>query len=368
MDIENYYNKLEELAIEVLKQNIATYDFLDNLIEVENQQIIELINFRSKFVDSKDQDKVWGYLCLGFFNQYTGIERSACFMITFEIDEKKTKISLKKRCELYQIDQPLFQKEPKLFEYIRTKENGTKDFELIDSEVFEQIHDSEILKYNDSYTYIDSALNPLIVVWIKENFKDKPLFIRVDSFNVFDKMPRQRVFESILMPANPNWWKNLSIHNRTKEGASYVLDDCSPKDNMNQHWEFHVKNIDRLEIIAKRNNNGNLSMMIEEITKINSYGLIRGKMIHLDTDNPFGTPFENSTLNHLDLAINIYEGDDAINRKKYNLANGIKTNDATYRTHIMRIENIPFKSLFGFVISFLDSQILIREWFEDQFE
>jgi hypothetical protein len=124
----------------------------------------------------------------------------------------------------------------------------------------------------------------------------------------------------------------------------------------------------RLEVIAKRDNNGNLSMMIEEITGINDNGLMFGRMIHLDTDSTFGTDFNNSNLNHLDLAINVYENDIAAKRLKDNLANGKKTVDSSYRTHLLRIENIPFKGLFGFLVSFFKSQTLMNEYFEDQFK
>ncbi len=367
MNIEEYYKELENIANTVGEKQIATHEYLESLIDKNDSLINELINFRKDFIDSKEQDEVRGYLAIGFFKQFTGIKRVACFVMTFEIDEIKTKNNWKKRCEPYSKEQPLFQKEPKLFDAIRKKDNGSKDLELIDFRVFNQINDSEILKVNKSYTLIDSALNPQIVSWTKSTFNDRPLYIRANPYKIFDKQPPQLIFEAILMPANPNWWRNLTIHNRAKEGASYILDDCSPKENYRQYWEFHIKNIKRLEVIAKRNNNGNLSMMIEELTGIDNQGLMFGRMIHLDTDSTYGTAFEESKLNHLDLAINVYEGETAKERLEDNLAKGNKSTSASYRTHLLRIENIPFKGLFGYVISFFKSQTLINEWFEDQF-
>jgi len=170
-----------------------------------------------------------------------------------------------------------------------------------------------------------------------------------------------------LIPANPNWWKNLRIWKGNKEGASYILEDCSPKDNLTQYWDFHIKRVRRLDVIAKRSNGGNLSMMIEEITDIDDYGLMYGRMIHLDTDSPIGTDFDNAVLNHLDLAINIYEKDDARKRGKCNLADGVKTTGASYRTHLLRVENIPFKALLSYAMLFFKSEILTKEWIEDQF-
>lgn len=367
MEIEIFYKKLEEVAEEIIKQGVSTHEYLEELIQKNDSTITDLINFRKEFVDSGDQEKVMPYLVIGFFNKYSGIERITCFLLTFEIDEIRTKNSWKKRCELYSLEQPLFIKEPTLFDFIRKKDNESFDLELIDFNYFEQINESEIVKYRDSYSIVEYSLNPTILTWANATFSNKSLYVRLNPYEVYDQRPDQKLFESILVPANPNWWKKLTIYNRTKEGASYVLDDCTPKENPLQYWELHIKNINRLEVIAKRNNSGNLSMMIEEITGIDHNGILIGRMIHLDSDNEYGHDFENAILNHLDLAINIYEGENAKNRLNDNLANGNRTTDASYRTHLLRIEDIPFKGLFGFVTSFFRSKILINEWFEDQF-
>lgn len=368
MDIENYYKNLEILAVKINDLGVATQDFLNSELNNGNKGIKDLLDFRIDFIDEREIERVSSYLIIGDFLNFTEIERITCFMMTFEIDEIKSKLGWKRKCENYDMSQPLFQKEPALFDAIRRRDNGVQDFELINNEAFEQINNSEILRINNSFTLIDSELNPLLYTWTKENFTDKPLYIRANPYKVYNDIPPQRIFESISMPANPNWWKNLSIYNRNKEGACYILDDCSPKENMKQYWELHVKNILRLEVVAKRNNNGNLSMMIEEITGIDGKGLRFGRMIHLDTDSPYGTDFENATLNHLDLAINVYEGENAVSRGDDNLASGDKTIDASFRTHLLRVENIPFKALFGFVTSFFKSQTLINLWLEDQFQ
>lgn len=368
MDIENYYKILERLAVKINDSAVATHDFLNGELNNGNKDIKDLLDFRMDFIDEREIEKVSGYLIIGNFLNFNEMERITCFMMTFEIDEIKSKLGWKRRCENYDMSQPLFQKEPTLFNALRRRDNGVQDFELINNEAFAQINNSEILRINNSFTLIDSELNPLLYTWTKENFTDKPLYIRANPYKAYDDIPPQRIFESISMPANPNWWRNLSIYNRNKEGACYILDDCSPQENYRQYWELHIKKILRLEVIVKRNNNGNLSMMIEEITAIDNYGLRFGRMIHLDTDSPYGTDFENATLNHLDLAINVYEGENAVNRGNDNLASGDKTTDASFRTHLLRIENIPFKALFGFVTSFLKSQTLINLWLEDQFQ
>lgn len=360
MEINDYYNVLEEIADKCLNEKISIQDCLQFWIENENSLLQEIIEFRKQFVTSKELDEIRGYLEIGFFNEFKGVERVTCFVICFEAEEIATKKSWRQRCEVYNASHPLFQKAPHLLEHVL---NG----DLIDTTVIQQRNDCEILEFEGGFTYLDSTINPLIVSWAFDNFKNKKIYIRAHPYKVFTKEPMQFVFESILMPANPNWWKKLTVHNRMKEGASYLLDECTPKEDLRQYWEYRVKNIRRLEVIAKRNNSGNLSMMIEELTDIDRNGLMFGRCIHLDTDAKYGTPFEESILNHIDLAINIYEGSEAVKRKNDNLAFGNVTTDASYRTHLIRVEEIPFKSVFGFVISFFKSQTLINEWFQDQF-
>lgn len=360
MSIDEYYQALEELASKCLESGLSTHAFLEKIIESNKAVFDKLISFRKSFIGAKDHDEVKGYLTIGFFRRYLGIERTTCFIICFEIEEISSKKSWKQRCEIYKDSQPLFTRAPKLLEQVL---NG----DLIKSTALTQINYSEILQFYNGYTYLDYALNPLIVSWVNNCFTDKRIYLRANPYKVFVEQPPQIILESVLMPANPNWWRKLTIYNRTKEGASYILDDCSPKENIQQYWELYVKKIKRLEVIAKRSNNGNLSMMVEEITSIDNQGLLFGRCIHLDTDAKYGSDFEDSILNHLDLAINVYEGDIANTRLSDNLATGQVTTDASYRMHLLRIEEIPFKALFGFVISFFKSQTLINEWLEDQF-
>lgn len=359
MEIDEYYAALDQLEQESTKSGLVIHEFLESLIK-ERDDINELISFRKSFIGAKELEEVRGYLALGFFRKYQGIDRATCFVICFELEEIHIKNNWRRHCEDYNLKQPLFANAPELFGYIL---NG----DLIDRTALTQINDSEILQFTGGFTYLDYSLNPLIASWAICNFPDSKIYLRANPYIFFDKYPPQQIFESILMPANPNWWQKLTIHKRTKEGASYVLDDCSPSVNLQQYWELHVKKIKRLEIISKRSNDGNLSMMIEEITDIDSHGILFGRCIHLDTNSKYGTDFENSVLNHLDLAINIYVGEVAKKRVDENLASGQVTVDASYRTHLIRIEQIPFKALFGFVISFLKSQTLINEWLEDQF-
>jgi hypothetical protein len=284
---------------------------------------------------------------------------------------KKLKVTmLRNRFQEYEINQSIFSGDATLFECIRRKKSsGNLDLELINARALENIQGSEIFHRNGYYYKMDPFLNPSIYSFCEENFKESPLFVRLDPTQIYHKHPLFQLNEEILIPANPNWWKNLNIHRKNKEGASYILYPKElNKDSLQEFWEYKINGIRRMDVIAKRNNDGNLSMMIEELSDQDvESSLTIGRCIHLDTDNPIGTPFCESFVNHLDLAINVYEGISAKQRYENNLASGITVEDATFRTHLLRIENIPLKSLILFAISFLQSKTLINDWINDQF-
>jgi hypothetical protein len=361
MDIDEYFQILERLADDCMQSGCSVQDFLENIIASNRILVDEIITFRQPFVGDKELAETKAFLDIGHFIEYKNLERVTCFVICFELTSVVIKKDWRQRCEVYSASQILFIKAPHLIEHVL---NG----DLIDVIALTQIDESEVLKIKGGFTHLDFELNSSIASWAINSFPDKKIFLRANPHVYYENEPPRFILEAITMPANPNWWRKLTIRNNTKEGASYILDDCSPKDNYQQYWDFHVRKIKRLEVIVKRSNKGNLSMMVEEIAGIDDHGLLFGRCIHLDTDSKYGTDFEDAVLNHLDLAINIYEGESAMMRLDDNLASGTVTTDASYRTHLLRVEQIPFKALFGFVIFFLKSSTLSTEWFNDQFK
>lgn len=369
MEIEDYLDSLETLAKSCFAQFpiLNPPKFIEDLITTNKSQIDTLITFRKDYLSEKEISKALALFPIGRFRRYSiEVERVTTFAICAELTSIVRKLEWRQKCNKYNTEQPLFVGSPALMTALRKKQNGALDDELLNINVFEHKYDSEIVKFSDGFAYLEKSLNPAILNWARSTFAQLPLYIRVDPYYYFKSEPPQRLVESITIPANPTWWKNLSIHNRMKEGAAYLLDDCSPKENSQQWWEKHRLEIVRLEVIAKRNNNGNLSMMIEEL-QILDEDLLLGRCIHLDTDSAFGTAFDNSFLNHLDLAVNIYEKENVKFRLLDNLALGEKTVDASYRTHVLRIEQIPFNAIFGFADMFFKSKTLINEWIQDQF-
>lgn len=91
-------------------------------------------------------------------------------------------------------------------------------------------------------------------------------------------------------------------------------------------------------------------------------------MIHLDTDAQVGSNFEDAILNHIDVAFNLYIDEDADKRLGQHLSKGGLVQNATCRTHILRIEGIPFSSIFKLAHSFFKSRTLTDEWMEKEFQ
>lgn len=366
MNIEEYYLFLEWLSTQKIKIGESLFHNFENLLQEGNATAIESINFRAQFIGEHEVNIALAYFPVGHFTKYCKLKRMACFCVGLEAEYIKGILNLQRRCELYSEDQPLFKANPSLFQHVR-------DREFVDYSVFQRINDSEIIHFNNQYGYIDGYVPLTVLGWVSYNRPQSPIYIRVNPHLVYSTQPPQKIFESQLIPPNPKWWHELSIYNRSHEGCSFFLDESvNPKDNYDEYWEYHCQNIRRLDVIAKRDGNGNLSMMMEElIVQKNivspSERYIVSRMIHLDTDAAIGNSFHDSTLNHLDLAINVYTENNAKNRLLENLANGEMITDASFRTHLLRVENINFSDLFVFAYSFFKSKTLVDEWKETQF-
>ena len=370
MTIDDYFKEVQYAVDTCVRNSISNQDYVENLISSSPEKAHDIIETRKEILCPSDYQNLGRYLEIGFFMDFEPSERIALFSFMFDIgNDLKVKL-LRKSFEKYEISQPLFSGDSGLFDCIRKTSAGTPDLELIDTKCLENIQDSEIFSRNGCFFRIDGYLNQALYPLCKQYFADSPIFIRLDPTTRYSSQPLFQMNEEVLIPANPYWWKKLNIHRRNKEGASYILYPKEPTKNSHQEfWEYNIQGIRRLDVVAKRNNHGNLSMMIEELSdKDSDAGITIGRCIHLDTDSAIGTPFNCSSVNHLDLAINVYEGNAAKKRYDGNLAQGSKIEDATFRSHLLRIENVPLKSIFLFVLVFFQSKTLVSDWFSDQFQ
>ena len=89
-----------------------------------------------------------------------------------------------------------------------------------------------------------------------------------------------------------------------------------------------------------------------------------GRHLHLTSNSPVGTKWEDGNLGHIDGAINVYFGEKVKERLSSHIDDGI---DSNCRTHLFRIDNIPIKELLIIAKLFFNSIALVEEWEEEFF-
>jgi hypothetical protein len=378
MDLDRYYDEIARIA---QSSFWGLYDLLDLVKEKLNKQdtlILEMLSCRRELLDDSDKQKIKFLLSSTYFERYETDERLTLFTMINEIQIESSKYHYLLGFEQYHPNQKLFVNEPGLFDCIRERE-GKKDFELIKCEkVNLTLPGTEILIYNKKFMELDWNLPPQILTHFWKKYGPENLFVRINPHVIFSKHPGARLNEEVLIPPNPYWIDHLKIYNGKKEGSSFILEELpenylkenNDDESRQKYWEKTTKKVIRLDVHAKRSQQGNLSMMLEELSGeiLESHGLLVGRCIHLDSDDGIGVSFKDAELNHLDCAINLYHGDSILKRLDENLADGTKVVDAKPRIHLLRAEKIPFKELVNVALMFFQSQYLTKEWISYQFK
>jgi hypothetical protein len=105
--------------------------------------------------------------------------------------------------------------------------------------------------------------------------------------------------------------------------------------------------------------------MIEELDdRSGPDGILIGRCLHCDSMEFDGSGSGEQFLDHLDLAINVYEQENRVARLDVSLRNG-KVTDADYRTHVLRVEKVPLYALPMLGLLFMTSQVLFKRYLND---
>lgn len=364
MDIDRYFEIMEWLTQEALATTDSVQDFMESLA-LKSDIVNKAIDIRAAHLIEEERLATQGYLAVGYFQHLNSDKRIAAFIITFEIIDRKRYSDVTTHCRPYDAEQPLFIGDRSLLEHIRTRKNGTPDNELIDLPAIASISGSEIYKTPNGFAKLSPHLNPGIVNWIQNVWPDAPTYVRLDPDAFDTSQPNINLFESVLVPSDPTWLRDFHLRKGMKKFASYKLEDADPSASHQQYIEYHGHFLRRLEIRAERRNDDYLTMMIEELPRHDDPNEIMiGRCIHLDTRNQFGTSFGDVTLQHLDLALNVYRKEERATRFGQSLQNGM-VQDAPCRTHLFRVEEIPMWALFPICSMFLKSKFLLNEWWSE---
>lgn len=344
------------------RENGELYTLLLQRLRNGSKAARRVVKEHASAITSEEFDAASNYMNTGIFRDLPEDEALAAYSIVLQAEYERNLSREISKCKPYTGEEPLFSDR---------KMSEARHDELIDYSELQRINDGYIIKVGQQWASIDTRINSFFFHWFDDCFPNKERFVRVDPYSLSATPPKQLVTEIMIIPPKKDWWQNLSIYKGTHVGSAYMLHGGDVND-IEDYNDFHFLNVRRLEVSVTRNNSGNLSMMIEELTQYphptdTSRQYVVGRMIHLDSNAKVGTPFDNAVLNHIDLAINLYIDDTATNRMNQNLAINGRIEKASVRTHILRVNSIPFNSLIKFAYAFFKSKKLVDEWKEAEF-
>ena len=361
MDVlDRYINYLTATARQFVEQDRSAVDIMRR--DMETTAVPELVALRVQFLSPQDHERVGGLLASGCFSEMDEDERLAAFVVCFELDDEISKLDVARRFQRYAQEQPLFLQCPSLWPSVR-------DTELIATAAARHLRRSGPVEVPDGWGRLDPFLPPELLQWVEATFSEAALFVRLDPWFASANQPIEPLREAAVRPARPGWWSNLDLRNREADGGHYILQPSERPcpERVDEFWDYHVRGVRSLEVHADRDKGGRLSMMIEELAEEGRPdSRLFGRCIHLDTFAPGGTEAGLAPVKHLDLAINVYFGESAARRRAMKLCDGMVV-DASVRTHLLRIEGVPFASSAEFARQFFQSKVLLSEWMQDQF-
>lgn len=356
--------------------------FFNEELKTNNQFRELIIPTRQALLTKNDRNETFFFLAE---NILEGDENTRLILssITQEVLSSSKEYHAHLSFEDYHPEQPVFKKFPELLNELRERPNGSKDLELIKLNAINyrpipDIPTHRTFKYKDYFLFINSYLDSRIPRYLINKYGTNDLYIRMEPYIISDKAPPMSLQEEFLRPPNPKWIERLKIYPGKNEGCEIFLPDLNPEDiskdkkKHKQYWEYNIKQIRRLETNATMKNEGqqkHFSMSLEELSEESlSEGMLVGRMIHLDAIDSYDIPFDEIRLNHLDLAINIYKDEQLTERMGSSLASGGVIADASYRTHLIRADNIMFSDLLDIVRLFFKSETMVEEWIDKQFK
>ena len=358
-EFEAYESNLDRLSDVVAQQDVSVHEQLEHHLTVKSCEAEQLIRVRTHMISGADRDRVSGLLDTGFFRDLPPDQRIAAFLVSLDLADRAERRGLRSRSAEYQPDMPLFVGRTDLFA-------NARNLELINFKALGQIRDDGIVALSTGFGRLDPMLPASLVQTMATAYEGKPLFVRLDPQQAWTQRPQQVLMETTMVPANPRWWSTLALHIKETTGGKYeLIPPTSPSEDLDGYWEYHAKGIRRIETIAQRKKAVHLTFMLEELQEVRP-GLLVGRCIHLDTSEGVGTSPAVAPVLHADLAINVYED----NRAKDRLDSDLRTDKvkATFRTHLLRAEDVPFEIAALWSRLFFVSRELRLDLFADQFK
>lgn len=253
MDIDEYFRSIEGLAKQIAQDGIAPQDFVEHPKE-HADLVSDCVTFKETLLTAQEENELSGYLPLGFFTGNTRRQRLASFAFCFDLQHAADLLDVKRQCDPYRIDQPLFKGEPELFKSVRQSAGGeARQKELIALQSIQSVSGSEVYRVGKGYGKLCRFLSPGIVNWSHTNFPNSETFVRLDPYQYYSEKPVQLLTEATLVPANPRWLGDFSLRKGMKDFASYQLLERRPAEAPAEFWDYRIRHLRRLEVhVARR--------------------------------------------------------------------------------------------------------------------
>ncbi len=369
MTSQNPYGEaIGTLAAVCLEKNWPL-ERLDDLFKEDDaafsQPLLKAIENRKAIVNAEDRESYTGLLLqLGLYQEYGDLDsRIACCAVRDELAHELDLLSMCKSFEPYREDHPLFKAVPSLWP--RVRRSGERPLELISTDGIQWDVSDQLACFGAIEARVCGHVSPDLLKLAIADFPESPAYIRLDPYDVGENL-QVSILEEVIRPANPKWWKNLDIWPEKTEGACYELQRCERSNDDRRYREYECRHFGKMEILFRRNHNGMLSGMMEEIHRPHECRFILGRCVHLTSNSPVGDSWDGAVATHIDAAINVYVDDDKDQRWASRLDKGQKV-DATFRTHVLRLDEVPLRTVLPIAERFFKSEVLLEEWFLDQF-
>lgn len=367
MDINQYNDYLNTIIEESIRKYLTLIDpmyLVEKIVSLKKQgdhMTLDAISYWQHKLTNSIIIKVKSYGDM-FLSEIEEELRYSTTALIWDIDYHQRLRYLEKSLQKYSVEQPLFISNEKLLSQSFSKE-------LIPSTEFQKDYISNVVQFsNGKYAYIDELIEPYLLNNIEA--RDITYYVRLNPLFYYDQKPPFLIKREAWRKPSPKWENAIGIKPNCKDGFSYYIpDDIDINTNGYEHSDRYFLGIFRLEGEYKRQRDGYFSMMVEELKEVKhpfweDYYLI-GRMVHLDS-NESGEKGLDTKLKHIDLALNLYTGDNAIKRRNERLENGGRIVDASFRSHLLRVNDTQLSDIILFS-TFFESKTLQNEWINEMF-
>jgi hypothetical protein len=360
MNHDDYQAELDALCDACAGTDLNPQDLIGQRVAQSHPETLAAIRYCGATATDAEQRQGEAYLMVSLFSRLSRQEQIGAWLLCLAVQKQVDLRDLQSRFAPYQSEQALFQRFPKLLARAR-------DAELIHREECDAIFVDGTVALQSGYARLDPLLPSAIIVELEHAYPTLQLHVRLDPGYAQAQRPAKTLTEAVMSPASYGWWRNLGLYRGQQTGGLYCIDPALPlPDEAEAYIEFHRKGFRKLETIAQRRKPDHLTMMLEELQFYDA-GLLIGRCIHLDTSAPYDTAPDRAMVEHVDLAINVYTGEQLDLRMSSRMHDADKV-DASFRTHLLRAERVPFGVLTLLSKVFFQSETLKGDLFKDQFQ